>query len=162
MLAVLKDGIDSAAGTTDYRRVSLRPEESLFDVGEARTQTSFHYLFQRDPQQLGLDSSATSLSGLAAEIRFSKNGGGRSRVDSRGTSSRAASFDVNDLGFIPRSNYVNTTGWVGRSRSDPTRHTRLWHSFVNWWGLAGLAAGAQPRIQLGNAYAAELLGAERE
>jgi hypothetical protein len=104
----------------------------------ARTQTSFHHLFQRDPSRLGLDSSATSLSGLASEIRFSKNGGGRSRA---GLAAHVVTrgFDVNDLGFITRSNYVNTTGWVGRSRSDPTRHTRLWHSFVNWWALAGLS-----------------------
>lgn len=104
----------------------------------ARTQTSFHHLFQRDPSQLGLDSSATSLSGLASEIRFSKNGGGRSRI---GLAAHIVTrgFDVNDLGFITRSNYINTTGWVGRSRSEPTKHTRLWHSFVNWWALAGLS-----------------------
>jgi hypothetical protein len=72
-------------------------------------------------------------------------------------------FDVNDLGFITRSNYVNTTGWVGRSRSDPTRHTRLWHSFVNWWALAGLSGPERNlglnwwnRVQLQNYW--ELMG----
>jgi hypothetical protein len=129
----------------------------------ARTQTSFHHLFQRDPSRLGLDSSATSLSGIASEVRFSKNGGGRSRA---GLSAHIVTrgFDVNDLGFITRSNFVNTTGWVGRSRSEPTAHTRLWHSFVNWWGLAGLTsperiAGVNwwNRVQLQNYW--ELIGA---
>lgn len=128
----------------------------------ARTQTSFHHLFQRDPAQLRLDSSATSLSGIASEIRFSKNGGGRSRA---GLSAHVVTrgFDVNDLGFITRSNFVNTTGWIGRSRSDPTTHTRLWHTFLNWWALWGLTGPEQitgvnwwNRVQLRNYW--ELLG----
>jgi uncharacterized protein DUF5916 len=104
----------------------------------ARTQTSFHHLFQRDPSRLGLDSAATSLSGIASELRFSKNGGGRMRAGLSGHIVTRG-FDVNDLGFITRSNFVSTTGWVGRSRMEPTAHTRLWASFVNWWGLASLA-----------------------
>jgi hypothetical protein len=129
----------------------------------ARTQTSFHHLFQRDPIRLGLDSSATSLSGIASELRFSKNGGGRSRV---GLAVHAVTrgFDVNDAGFITRSNYASTTGWIGRSRSEPTTHTRLWHSFVNWWGLAGLSGPERNlgfnwwnRVQLQNYW--ELVGA---
>ena len=129
----------------------------------ARTQTSFHHLFQRDPVRLGLDSSATSLSGLASEVRFSKNGGGRSRA---GFSAHVVTrgFDVNDLGFITRSSFASTTGWVGRSRSDPTKHTRLWHSFVNYWALRGLGGPEQiaginwwNRVQLQNYW--ELFGA---
>ena len=128
----------------------------------ARTQTSFHHLFQRDPARLRLDSSATSLSGLASEVRFSKNGGGRSRV---GLSAHVVTrgFDVNDLGFITRSNFVNTTGWVGRARMEPTKRTRLWGSFVNWWALWGLSgpervAGVNwwNRVQLQNYW--ELIG----
>jgi hypothetical protein len=96
-------------------------------------------------------------------VRFSKNGGGKSRA---GLSAHVVTrgFDVNDLGFITRSNFVNTTGWVGRSRSEPTAHTRLWHSFVNWWALAGLTgperiAGVNwwNRVQLQNYW--ELIGA---
>jgi hypothetical protein len=104
----------------------------------ARTQTSFAHLFQRDPARLGLDSSATSLSGLASELRFSKDGGGLLRA---GLSTHVVTrgFEVNDLGFITRSNFVNTTGWIGRSRMEPTAHTRLWGSFVNWWALRGLS-----------------------
>lgn len=107
----------------------------------ARTQTSYHHLFQRDPTALGLDSSLTSLSGVASEIRFSKNGG-RSRL---GLSAHVVTrgFDVNDLGFITRTNYASTLGWVGRVRNDPTPRTRLWHSFVNWWGLRGLSGPEQ-------------------
>jgi uncharacterized protein DUF5916/cellulose/xylan binding protein with CBM9 domain len=129
----------------------------------ARTQTSFHHLFQRDPAQLGLDSSATSLTGLASEVRFSKNGGGRSRA---GLSAHVVTrgFDVNDLGFITRSNFASTTGWIGRSRSDPTKHTRLWHSFANYWALWGLSGPEQiaginwwNRVQLQNYW--ELMGA---
>jgi Domain of unknown function (DUF5916)/Carbohydrate family 9 binding domain-like len=104
----------------------------------ARTQTSFAHLFQRDPARLGLDSSATSLSGIASELRFSKDAGGRLRA---GLSAHVVTrgFDVNDVGFITRSNFVNTTGWIGRSRMEPTAHTRLWGSFVNWWALRSLA-----------------------
>ncbi len=129
----------------------------------ARTQTSFHHLFQRDPIRLGLDSSATALSGISSELRFSKNGGGRSRA---GLALHAVTrgFDVNDAGFITRSNYASTTGWVGRSRSDPTRHTRIWHSFVNWWALTGLVGPERNfglnwwnRVQLQNHW--ELVGA---
>ena len=112
----------------------------------ARTQTSFRHLFQRDPERLGLDSSATSLSGVASEVRVMKSGGGRLRwganahIVTRG-------FDVNDLGFINATNFVRQSGWVGRERMEPTRRTRSWSSYVNWWqqrtlGGSGSIAGA--------------------
>ena len=102
------------------------------EAAMARTQTSFRHLFQRDPDGMGLDSSATALSGIASEVRFSKNGGGRLRwggnahVVTRG-------FDVNDLGFINATDFVRHSGWFGRERMEPTRRTRSWSSYVNWW-----------------------------
>ncbi|MEP6729010.1 MAG: DUF5916 domain-containing protein [bacterium] len=96
----------------------------------ARTQTSFRHLFQRDPVALGLDSAATSLSGLSSELRFVKVGGGLSRA---GITAHIVTrgFDVNDLGYLTRSNFMNMTAWVGRSRSEPTEHTRLWWTYAN-------------------------------
>lgn len=99
----------------------------------ARTQTSFRHLYQRDPDAMGLDSAATSMEGYASEIRLTKQGGGRTRA---GLTAHVVSrgFDVNDMGFLTATNFASTTGWVGRERNQQTRHTRLWASYVNWWG----------------------------
>ncbi|MEP7002679.1 MAG: DUF5916 domain-containing protein [bacterium] len=103
----------------------------------ARTQTSFQHLFQRDPNALGLDSSATSMSGLAAELRLSKQSGGLWRV---GATAHVVTrgFEVNDLGYISRTNLADVVGWLGRIRNEQTAHTRSWASFLNVRALSSL------------------------
>ncbi|MEO8623172.1 MAG: DUF5916 domain-containing protein [bacterium] len=103
----------------------------------ARTQTSFQHLFQRDPSALGLDSSASAMSGLASELRLIKQAGGSWRS---GLTAHVVtrSFEVNDLGYISHTNLADATGWIGRIRNEQTAHTRSWASFLNVKALRSL------------------------
>ncbi|MEP6619018.1 MAG: DUF5916 domain-containing protein [bacterium] len=103
----------------------------------ARTETSYQHLFQRDPVALGLDSSATAMSGLASELRLIKQAGGLWRA---GATAHVVTrgFEVNDLGYISHTNLADAQGWIGRVRNEPTAHTRRWETFLNLRALRSL------------------------
>jgi hypothetical protein len=102
------------------------------------TQRSSAHLFQR-PDREGdpIDTTRTSLAGLSAELRASKQGGGHWRW---GLNSRlvTSGFEVNDIGFQQRSNVVTASGWVGYSHFEPGRIVRRWELWSNHWTMRSL------------------------
>jgi hypothetical protein len=108
-----------------------------------RTQRSSVHLFQRpDAHGLDVDSSRTSLGGLSAEVRAAKNGGGSWRW---GIVGRVVTpgFEMNDVGYQPRSDVVNSAGWVGFDHYNPSRHFRRWALWSNHWAQWSLTGERQ-------------------
>jgi hypothetical protein len=99
----------------------------------AETQQSSVHLLQRPDRGGGVfDTTKTSLSGVSAEVRASKQGGGHWRW---GANARVVTsgFEANDLGFQLRSDDVSATGWVGYAHFEPGRHFRRWELWSNYW-----------------------------
>ncbi len=103
-----------------------------------RLQTSHLHLYQRpDLDGLGVDSSATALTGNAASMRLEKMTGGKIRFALSGQVVTSG-FDINDLGFLTTSDYANGLAWIGREQFERTRYLRLWRSFADVWVTRGL------------------------
>jgi hypothetical protein len=77
------------------------------------------------------DPAATSLAGYGAHLRLAKEAGDWLWEGAVGA--RSPGFDTNDLGFLPRADYVWTGANVMRQWTRPTRWTRT----------ANVVAGAQ-------------------
>jgi hypothetical protein len=98
------------------------------------TQESTVHLFQRpDAEHLRLDSTRTSLGGYASELRLVKSGGGNIRWGLVGHFS-SPGFETNDLGYLPRADQKIATGWIGWMGHRPSRFTRSWSLWTNYWG----------------------------
>lgn len=80
----------------------------------ARTQTSSVHYYQRPGDDLGVDSSATSISGYAAQLKVGKYSGGFTRFESSIVRT-SAGFDVNDLGFLRRADLMDWSTWTALS-----------------------------------------------
>jgi Domain of unknown function (DUF5916)/Carbohydrate family 9 binding domain-like len=123
----------------------------------AETQRSSVHLLQRpDRDDAGIDTTRTSLAGMSAEIRATKQGGGHWRWGANGRVV-SSGFEVNDLGFQLRSDVVSTSGWVGYVHFQPGRVVRRWDLWLNsWarWTLDGqrdrLTANVFANVQLQN------------
>ena len=73
-------------------------------------ENSQHYLQRPDAKNLGVDSSATSLTGWAGRVYLNKQRGNWFSNSALGVIS--PKFDVNDLGLLWRANVINAhTGW---------------------------------------------------
>ncbi len=97
------------------------------------TQRSPARYFQRpDADHLALDPAATSLLGWSANLELFKVGGGPWRYASL-TQVRSPGFEANDLGFMPRADYVNQVGYVGYRQNEPGRWLRNWGLHTNAW-----------------------------
>lgn len=99
----------------------------------AETQRSSVHLFQR-PDRGGrvLDTTRTSMAGLSAELRASKQGGGHWRWGANGRVVTRG-FEVNDLGFQLRSDVLSAAGWIGYTHFEPGRLARRWDVWSNHW-----------------------------
>jgi hypothetical protein len=98
------------------------------------TQRSSVHLMQR-PDRGGdpLDTTRTSLAGVSAEIRASKQGGGNWRWGLNGRAVTSG-FEINDVGYQLRSDVVSTASWVGYTHFKPNRVLRSWETWFNQFG----------------------------
>jgi hypothetical protein len=85
-------------------------------------QDAQHYFQRPDATHVELDPHATSLSGSAG--RFSVNKEKGSVVFNAAVGYIDPGFDTNDLGFVWRSDLINSHVWGGYRWTDPGRHTR--------------------------------------
>ncbi len=98
----------------------------------ARTQTSSAHYYQQPGDDPTVDSARTSLSGLSAQLKVGKYGGGITRFESSFVY-QTAGFEVNDLGFLRRADVRDWSTWGQLSFQSPTRVYR-WAAFNgNTW-----------------------------
>jgi len=79
-----------------------------------RTQSNAVHYFQQPGDDLRVDSNATSLSGWEGQLKFGKYGGGITRFETS-LIQQSAGFDVNDLGYLRRADFVNWSTWAALS-----------------------------------------------
>lgn len=97
------------------------------------TQRSITRLYQRsDARHLAVDSSATSLVGLAANVSIAKTAGGNFRAG-LGSSLKTPGFEANDLGLMARADMLHTGGWLGYESVQQTPRTRTRSLWFNSW-----------------------------
>ena len=106
----------------------------------ARTQTSAAHYFQQPGDDASVDSTRTSLSGYATQLKVGKYGGGITRFESS-LVYQTAGFEVNDLGFLRRADMLDWSTWTALNFQSPTSVYR-WASFNanTWhrWNTSGL------------------------
>ena len=79
-----------------------------------RTQRSPVHYYQQPGDELDVDSTRTSLSGYAAQLKFGKYAGGITRFETS-IVRQSAGFDVNDLGFLRRADLTDWSTWAALS-----------------------------------------------
>lgn len=79
-----------------------------------RTQRSPVHFYQQPDDDLQVDSSRTSLSGSAAQLKFGKYGGGITRFETS-LVRQSAGFEVNDIGFLRRADITDWSTWAALS-----------------------------------------------
>ncbi|HTO74240.1 MAG TPA: DUF5916 domain-containing protein [Gemmatimonadales bacterium] len=122
------------SGSLDLSRVAGTPEAILL------AQFDPVHLYQRPDGALRVDSSATTMSGDAEEIRFGKVGGDRTRFET-GYSRRSPGFEVNDMGFLLQADQQSWTNWFMLKWRRPTSYYQSiqWNfNWWQWWSTAGL------------------------
>lgn len=99
--------------------------------------------YLRPDANLGYDPTATSLSGVAAEVKFAKFGGGITRFETS-LGRRSPGFEINDLGFMRRADEQTQAAWFALQFRKPTKVYRsLQMNFNEWllWNTDGLKTG---------------------
>ena len=97
-----------------------------------RTQRNGVHYYQQPDDELALDSSRTSLTGHAEQIKFGKYGGGITRFETS-LVRQSAGFDVNDLGFLRRADLVDWSTWAALSFRDARGIYRWAQVNANHW-----------------------------
>lgn len=99
------------------------------------TQRSSVHLYQRtDADHLGVDSTATSLSGLSYYAHVGRTRSGGSHVAwQTGITGRTPGFETNDLGYLRSADQVVQFGWMGYSESTPGPWYLDWSLNGNEW-----------------------------
>lgn len=82
-----------------------------------RTQRNSVHYFQQPDDDYVVDSSRTSLSGHAEQLKFGKYAGGVTRFETS-VVRQSAGFDVNDLGFLRRADLLDWSTWAALSFRD--------------------------------------------
>lgn len=98
----------------------------------ARTQRRPAHYFQRPDDAVRFDSTRTSLSGYAAEFRFGKVGGERTRFET-GYARRSTGFEINDVGFLQQAGQQTFTNWFAFRWNTPTAVYQRFNWNLNWW-----------------------------
>jgi len=96
------------AGQLAASRVTGTPAALL------RTQQSGVHYYQQPGDDVEVDSSATSLTGHAEQLKFGKYSGGITRFETS-LVHQSAGFDVNDLGFLRRADRIDWSTWAALS-----------------------------------------------
>ena len=110
----------------------------------AATQRDPVHYYQQPDAGLPYDPTRTSLSGDAEEIHIGKFGGGIARFQTS-YQRRSPGFEVNDLGFLRRSDQQNFATWFALQFRKPTRIYRSFQmNFNNWedWTTNGMRTEA--------------------
>jgi hypothetical protein len=129
------------SGSLDLSRVNGGPEAI------ATTQRDPVHLYQRPDGTLGFDSTRTSLSGDAEEIRFGKIGGKRTNFETS-YQRRSPGFDVNDLGFLLQADQQTWNNWLGLRFNQPNGVFQRLNWNLNWW--QSWSAGGLPTDRAAN------------
>jgi len=107
-------------------------------------QNPTHYFQQPDAQNVSVDPTATSLTGMAGRLTLAKQKGKTFVNAALGVISPG--FDLNDLGFISRTGLVNAHAGGGRTWTKPGKVFRYaetggalfanydWDGNINWSG----------------------------
>ncbi len=118
----------SVSGSLDFSRVDGSAQAI------ALTQTSpVHYL-QRPDGGTTFDSTRTSLSGNSQEIQVGKVGGKILRWQTS-YQRHSAGFEVNDLGFMQRTDQQGWATWTQLRTQRPSALQRQLFLNLNWWQL---------------------------
>jgi hypothetical protein len=98
----------------------------------ASTQTNAVHYYQQPDDDMVVDSSRTSLTGHAEQIRFGKFGGGITRFETSFVR-QSAGFDANDLGFLRRADQQDWSTWTALRFNTPRRLYRWFQVNGNNW-----------------------------
>ena len=94
-------------------------------------QTNSRHYFQRpDAKSYSVDSSATSLEGYGARLWLNKQKG--SWLSNSAVGVISPGYEINDLGFLNRTDQINAHAGVGYQWTTPTKHVRR----HNWLAAA--------------------------
>ncbi len=107
----------------------------------ARTQRSLVHAYARPDGNLSHDGRRTTLAGSAGELSVRKVGGGSTRY-AVGYQRKNPGFEINDIGFLTRSDIQQQYGWFGVQSLQPGSFYRRINFNVNqWasWNTAGLS-----------------------
>jgi hypothetical protein len=99
------------AGQIAASRVSGSP-----DVIASTQRNAVHY-YQQPGDDYDVDTTRTSLSGHAEQVKFGKYGGGHTRFESS-LVRQSAGFDVNDLGYLRRADILDWSTWAALTFQD--------------------------------------------
>ena len=110
----------------DFSHVTGSPSAIL------ATQTSSVHFFQRPDDGIPLDSARTSLGGDAEEIAFGKVGGPLTRFETSYLR-RSPGFEINDLGYLRRSDQQSWNNWFAFQFNHPTSLYLRANWNFNWW-----------------------------
>ncbi|HKV75644.1 MAG TPA: DUF5916 domain-containing protein [Gemmatimonadales bacterium] len=122
------------SGSFDLSRVAGTPEAILL------AQQDPVHLYQRPDGVLRVDSTATTMSGDAEEIRFGKVSGDRTHFETS-YSRRSPGFEVNDMGFLLQADQQSWSNWFMLKWRKPTSlyQSVQWNfNWWQWWSTAGL------------------------
>jgi Domain of unknown function (DUF5916)/Carbohydrate family 9 binding domain-like len=102
------------------------------DDAIARVQRSAVHYFQQPGGKRSLDTTVTSLSGYAGQIKFGKYGGGITRFETS-LVHQTAGYDVNDLGFLRRADVTDWSTWGALAFQTATKYFRWAQLNGNHW-----------------------------
>jgi len=106
----------------------------------AETQQDPVHYYQQPDAGLAFDPTRTSLSGDAEELHFGKMGGGIVRFQTS-YQRRSPGFEINDLGYLQRSDMQSHATWFALQFRKPTKVYRsLQMNFNEWndWTTRGM------------------------
>ena len=98
----------------------------------ARTQRNSVHYYQQPENDTPLDTTRTSLSGHAEQIKFGKYGGGITRFETS-VVRQSAGFDVNDLGYLQRADITDWSTWSALTFRDAKKFFRWAQLNANHW-----------------------------
>jgi hypothetical protein len=101
-------------------------------IGQAQT-ASARYFQRPDNDHAELDPAATSLSGHAGSLRFTRTKSGSPIRFQTGAAWRSPGFEINDLGFMNRADEINQFGWAAYQIRNPVGVFRRVEMNVNEW-----------------------------
>jgi hypothetical protein len=114
------------AGSFAASRVAGSPQAILL------TQESSAHYYQQPGDRLEVDSTRTSLSGYAAQIKVGKYGGGITRFETS-LERQSGGFEVNDLGYLRRVDLQDWSTWAALTFQSPTKLYRWAQVNGNTW-----------------------------
>ena len=134
---------DAYAGAVDFRHRFAHDTYQIsgsVDVSRVSGDTAamvaletdpVHY-YQRTDAGLPLDSSRTTLSGDAEELKFAKVAGAHVNFETS-YQRRSPGFEINDLGYLQRADQQSWSTWVGfmDRKLRPLYQQAQWN--FNWW-----------------------------